>query len=103
MSLLVEFSMSPMDKGVSVSNYVAQNLEIVVNSGIPYRLGPMGTCLEGDWDDVMAVIEKCYRTMAEDCERISCSIKIDARAGETGRLTSKTSKIEEILGRKLNQ
>lgn len=103
MSVLVEFSMSPMDKGPSVSKYVARSLEIIADSGVPYRLGPMGTCLEGDWNDVMGVIEKCYRRMSADCERITCSIKIDARNGAEGRLASKTQSIEKILGRKLDQ
>lgn len=103
MSVLVEFSMSPMDKGASVSKYVARSLEIIADSGVPYRLGPMGTCLEGEWQDVMAVIEKCYRRMSADCERITCSIKIDARNGADGRLESKIEKVENILGRKLEQ
>ncbi|HPF37162.1 MAG TPA: MTH1187 family thiamine-binding protein [Phycisphaerae bacterium] len=103
MSVLVEFSMSPMDKGTSVSDYVARSLDIVSQSGLAYRLGPMGTCVEGDWKDVMGVIEKCYRSMSEECERISCYIKVDARAGETGRINSKIAKVEEILGRKLDQ
>jgi len=102
-SVLVEFSMSPMDKGPSLSKYVARSLEIVASSGIPYRLGPMGTCLEGEWKDVMSVIEQCYRRMSEDCERITCSIKIDARNGADGRLNSKTKSIENILGRPLDQ
>ncbi|MEE8259552.1 MAG: thiamine-binding protein, partial [Nitrospinaceae bacterium] len=45
--ILLEFSMSPMDKGESVSPYVSRSLDIISNSGVPYRLGPMGTCLEG--------------------------------------------------------
>lgn len=92
-----------MDKGPSLSKYVARSLEIVADSGVAYRLGPMGTCLEGEWDEVMAVIEKCYRRMSEDCERITCSIKIDARFGADNRLQSKTDTIENILGRKLDQ
>lgn len=103
MSVLVEFSMSPMDKGASLSKYVARSLEIVADSGVPYRLGPMGTCLEGDWDTVMAVIRQCYDRMSKDCERITCSIKIDARRGDEGRLSGKTQKIEDILGRKFDQ
>ncbi len=95
--------MSPMDKGSSLSKYVARSLEIVASSGVPYRLGPMGTCLEGEWETVMGVIERCYRRMAEDCERITCSIKIDARHGSSGRLDSKTKAIENILGRPLDQ
>ncbi len=103
MSVLVEFSMSPLDKGVSVSKYVARSIDIVANSGLPYRLGPMGTCIEGEWDDVMAVIRQCYQRMSEDCERITCSVKIDARAGEAGRLTGKVDKIESLLGREVNK
>ena len=92
-----------MDKGPSVSKYVARSLEIIAESGVPYRLGPMGTCLEGEWEDVMAVIKRCYQRMSADCERITCSIKVDARHGADGRLESKTEKIENILGRKLEQ
>ena len=86
MSVLAEFSMSPMDQGESVSKYVSQSLEIIADSGLPYRLGPMGTCLEGEWDAVMGVIRQCYLRMAQDCGRITCSIKVDARAGQEGRL-----------------
>ncbi len=101
MSVLVEFSMSPLDQGPSVSRYVARSLDIISSSGVPYRLGPMGTCLEGEWDEVMGVIKRCYETMSEDCQRVTCSIKIDARRGASGRLRGKTDRIESILGRKL--
>lgn len=103
MSVLVEFSMSPMDKGSSLSEYVARSLEIIAQSGISYRLGPMGTCLEGDWDAVMGVIKQCYDRMSRDCDRITCTIKIDARKGRDGRLTAKIEKVESLLGRELNQ
>ena len=51
--LLAEISMWPMDKGESVSAYVAQVFDIIDRSGVPYRLGPLGTCLEGEYDEVM--------------------------------------------------
>ena len=103
MSVLVEFSMSPLDKGVSVSTYVARSIEIVAQSGLPYRLGPMGTCIEGEWDDVMGVIRQCYERMSDDCERITCSVKIDARRGADDRLAGKVDKIEALLGRDVNK
>jgi len=102
MSVLVEFSMSPLDKGQSVSKYVARSLEIISSSGVQYRLGPMGTCLEGEWDEVMGVIKQCYERMSQDCDRVTCSIKIDARAGCEGRLNTKIEKIESLLGRRLD-
>ena len=100
--ILLEFSMSPMDKGESVSPYVSRSLEIISQSGVPYRLGPMGTCLEGDWDQVMGVIKQCFERMSADCSRITCAIKIDYRKGKTGRLESKIASVEAKLGKKLN-
>ena len=51
--VLLEFSMSPLDKGESVGKYVSRSLKIIDESGVDYRLNPMGTVLEGEWDDVI--------------------------------------------------
>ena len=101
--VLLEFSMVPFDKGESVSKYVSRSLDIISSSGVDYRLNPMGTVLEGEWDEVMAVVKKCYETMSEDCGRISCSIKIDSRKGHHGRLDSKIAAIESQLGKTLKK
>jgi uncharacterized protein (TIGR00106 family) len=97
--VLLEFSMSPLGKGESVGKYVARSLDIVDKSGVAYRLNPMGTVLEGDWDEVMGVVKKCYERMKKDCNRISCSIKIDYRKGHAGRLSSKVKSVERRLKR----
>ena len=101
--ILLEFSMSPLGKGESVGAYVARSLEIVEKSGLDYRLHAMGTILEGEWDEVMAIVKECYEAMRVDCPRISCSIKIDAREGASGRLASKVQSVEKRLGRKLKR
>ena len=100
--VLVEFSMTPLGKGESVSRYVSRSLDIVDKSGLPYRLTPMGTIIEGEWDEVMAVVGACFARMREDCDRITTAIKVDYRAGATGRLTAKIASVEEKLGRKLS-
>ena len=100
--VLLEFSMSPMDKGESVSDYVSRSLKIISESGVDYRLNPMGTVLEGEWDEVMGVVKKCYEKMRSDCMRITCSIKIDYRSEKKGRLDSKMASVEKKLGKKLN-
>jgi uncharacterized protein (TIGR00106 family) len=101
MSVLLEFSMSPIGKGESVGKFVARSLAIIDRSGIPYRLNPMGTVLEGTWDEVMGVVKKCYAVMSKDCGRISCSIKIDARKGKEGRIESKVASVERRVGKRL--
>jgi len=97
--VLLEFSMSPLGKGESVGKYVARSLDIIDTSGVDYRLNPMGTVLEGEWDEVFSVVKKCYERMKKDCGRISCTIKVDYRQGHAGRLQSKVASIEKKLKR----
>lgn len=99
--VLLEFSMTPMGAGDSVGDSVAHSLEIIEASGLEYRLHAMGTVIEGEWDEVMAVVTRCYERMRQDYPRISCTIKIDAREGEGGRIVSKVESVEKKLGRKL--
>lgn len=99
--LLAEFSMWPMDKGESVGPYVARILDIVDRSGLPYKLGPLGTCIEGEFSQVMSLIQKCHEALAADCNRIACTIKMDYRKGRSGTLDSKVKSVETHLGRKL--
>ena len=101
--VLLEFSMSPLGKGESVSKYVSRSLDIIDKSGVAYRLNPMGTVLEGEWDEVFAVVRKCYERMKKDCNRISCSIKVDYRKGHSGRLVSQVASVEKTLKRSIRQ
>ena len=97
----LDFSMTPLGKGESVSPYVARCLEVVAASGLDYRLHAMGTTLEGELDDVLAVVRRCFEALSTDCDRVSCSIKIDYRKGKGGRLESKVRKVETLVGRPL--
>jgi len=99
--VLVEFSMSPLGKGESVSQYVCRSLDIIDRSGLPYQLTPMGTIIEGEWDAVFAVIKACQERMSEDCARITTAIKVDYRAAAAGRLESKVRSVQQRLGRDL--
>jgi uncharacterized protein (TIGR00106 family) len=100
---LMEFSMSPLSKGESVSQYVARSLEIVEKSGLDYRLHAMGTVVEGELDDVLDVMRQCFQAMAADCDRITCTAKFDYRKGRQGRLESKVASVEQKLGRPLKK
>ncbi len=99
--VLLEFSMWPLGQGESVSVYVARILDIIDKSGLPYRLTPMGTIIEGEWSEAMAVVTACFEAMKSDCDRIETGIKIDYRSGPESRLTSKIESVEAKLGRKL--
>ncbi len=98
---IAEFSITPIGKGVSVGEYVARCLDIVDRSGLAYRLNPMGTVVEGSFDEVVALIARCHNAVLAHCERVSTVIKIDDRKGVTGQLDAKVADVEKRLGRKL--
>jgi uncharacterized protein (TIGR00106 family) len=95
--VLLDFSMTPLGKGESVSPYVARCLEVVAASGLDYRLHAMGTTVEGELQAVLDVVRRCFEALATDCERISCSVKIDYRKGPGGRLESKVRKVQTLV------
>ncbi len=99
--MLAEFGITPIGKGTSVSRFVARALDIVERSGLDYRLNPMGTVVEGDFDKVLALIARCHKAVARDCARVSTIIKIDDRKGAKGRLEGKVRRVEAALGRTL--
>lgn len=97
MSVIIEFSIFPMDKGQSLSPYVARALKMIQDSGLPYELNPMGTCVEGEWNEVISLVDRCFRELQKDCNRISLSLKADYRKGPGGRLKSKVESVKEKL------
>lgn len=100
--VLLEFAMAPRGHEQSLSADVARIVDIIDRSGLPYQLTPMGTIIEGEWEQVMGVVTACFEAMKADCPRIGTNIKIDYRAGPAGRLTSKVASVQEKVGRKLS-
>ena len=99
--VLLEFSMFPTDKGESVSKYVSQIINLIDNSSISYRLTPMGTILEGEWDEVMAVVSSCFKLLEPQSNRIYSSLKVDYRNTSEPRMKSKIKKIENLLQKEI--
>ena len=101
MSMMVEFSVVPIGKGVSLSAVIAEVMNIVVESGVNYRVNPMGTVLEGDWDAVMSVVKQCHEAVMKNAERAIMTIKVDDRKGKEARMDRKLAAVEQKLGKKL--
>ena len=97
MSTLINFSIFPLDKGESVSVYVARALKIVRDSGLAYKLNPMGTAIEGEWDEVMDVVTSCFEEIKKDCDRVYMTVNADYRKDKLERIESKVQSVESKL------
>lgn len=96
--MLAAFSVTPLGAGDSVGELVADAVQVVRDSGLPNETNAMFTNIEGEWDEVMAVIHRCVEVVAARAPRVSVVIKIDHRPGVDGTMRKKVEKIERELG-----
>ncbi|GIE91123.1 MTH1187 family thiamine-binding protein [Actinoplanes regularis] len=95
--MLVAFSVTPIGVGDSVGDAVAEAVRVVRASGLPNRTDSMFTTIEGEWDEVMAVVKQAVDAVAAVAPRVSLSLKADVRPGVTDALTAKVEYIERVL------
>lgn len=96
MDVIIDLSIFPMDKkGESLSPYVARVLDVIRDSGLKHELGPMGTCIEGEWAEVMAVVDACYRELEHDSDRLYVAFKADCRRGRRDGMDAKVRSVQE--------
>ena len=95
--MIAAFSITPVGAGDSVSAPVADAVRIVRDSGLPNETNAMFTNIEGEWDEVMAVVKQAVDVVAAVSPRVSLVLKADIRPGYTGQLTAKVERIEQAL------
>jgi uncharacterized protein (TIGR00106 family) len=98
--MIVAFSISPTssDSTGSVSDAVAAAVRVVRESGLPTETNAMFTNIEGEWDEVMAVVKRAVDVLAAQSPRVSLVLKADIRPGYTGQLAAKVARVDELLG-----
>jgi uncharacterized protein (TIGR00106 family) len=98
--MIVAISISPSgaDDTGGVSASVAEAVRVVRESGLPNETNAMFTNIEGEWDEVMAVVKQAVMKVAETSPRVGLVLKADLRSGfDTGQLTAKVARVEEHL------
>ncbi|MFC1614848.1 MTH1187 family thiamine-binding protein [Gemmatimonadota bacterium] len=101
--MLFELSLFPLGKSHGMSKDVSRVIDLIDKSGLPYQLTCMGTMLEGEWDEVIELIDKCRQVLLENNDRIYMLLKGDEQKGKTGRIKGKVDSVEQKLGRPVNK
>ncbi len=101
--MLAGFSIVPIGAGSSIGDQLAVALKIVDESGLPYKVNPMGTVVEGEWEEIIALIKKCHDEIMKKEERVLITINIDHRKGKPNRIEEKVASVERRLGKSLNK
>jgi len=95
--MIVAFSVTPLGVGEGVGDAVADAVQVVRDSGLPNRTDAMFTSIEGEWDEVMAVVKQAVDAVAARAPRVSVVLKADVRPGVRDGLTTKVESVERSL------
>jgi uncharacterized protein (TIGR00106 family) len=95
--MIVAFSITPLGVGEAVGKLVADAVRVVRASGLPNHTDAMFTSIEGEWDEVMAVVKEAVEVVAQKTNRVSVVLKADIRAGVANGLITKVEDLERYL------
>lgn len=98
--MIVAISISPSssDETGGVADSVAEAVKVIRDSGLKNETNAMFTNIEGEWDEVMAVVKAAVFKVAETSPRVGLVLKADLRAGhDSGEITAKLERLESHL------
>lgn len=98
--MLVELSVIPVGAGPEMRVPVAQVVDMIDKSGLPYQLTATSTIIEGDWDRVMPLVKQCLDDVRRTVPRVVATMTIDDEAGRTDQLEANVREVEEIIGKR---
>ena len=104
--MLAELEVIPIGtNSASLSGLLAQVAKLIDASGLDYRVGPMGTTVEGDWDRIMTLAKQCHQAILQSADRVMTTIRLDDRKDKpgAGRIVQKVQSLEAKVGRPLKR
>jgi uncharacterized protein (TIGR00106 family) len=102
--MIAQFTLIPLGtKSGSLSKSLAKAMKHVADSGLNYKAGPMGTAVEGEWYQIMNLINRCRKTILREHPRVHIAIAIDDRIGARDQIKGKVKSLEIKMGMKLRK
>lgn len=101
--MLVEFATFPMGKGPKFSKPIAKVIDAIDRSGLKYQTTAMGTLIEGEWDEVFALIKKRHFLLRKNWSRVCTRIVMADRKNFSNPMSEKVDRVEKVLKRKIRR
>jgi len=101
--MLIELSINPLGRGTHLSHDLAEILKTVDESGLKYCLTPLGTCIEGEWDEVMALVKRCHQQERTRSKHVLTTVRIEDEDGATDKLNANIASVERAVGHQLRR
>lgn len=97
-NVICDLTVVTYDIGPSLSPFVAEVIGFIrEDRKVRHQLTPMGSILEGNWEDVLALVDRLFRHFSARYERIGLTFKVDFRRSKGNRMEGKIAAVEEKL------
>lgn len=96
--MLADLAIIPIGHSPHTSQVLADILKTIKDSGLPYQLTPSSTCIEGSWDEIMAVVKRCHQIAYSDTPHVMTLLRIEEDEKSSGKLRSNPASVEQKAG-----
>lgn len=97
--MLMELTVIPLARGRSLSSDIAELVDQIDVSGLPYKVTEFGTVIEGSWDELMSIAKNCHTMIRKKTDRVLILIRLDDYGDRTDLLATTITHVEQHLGR----
>ena len=96
--VLFNLTMFPVGAGDEIAKPVADVVDEIGRSGLPYAVNGAATVIEGDWDRVMPVVHRALSRLRGSHDRVYMVLTVDDHAGVRDRMHEAVEDVERELG-----
>ena len=97
MFVIIDLCLVPIGVGTSLSPYIKECKKIIEEYNLTHELGPNGTSIEGDWEEVFRCVRRCHEKIHEQgAPRIYTTIKVNTRIDKKQKFKDKIKSVLEI-------
>ena len=86
-----------------VSNGFSRTTGILAAAGLPYRVGPMGTVVQGEWNEIFAAIRQCHDANTALHKHVITTIVIDDQSDGPREIDEVARNAEQLMWRQARQ
>jgi uncharacterized protein YqgV (UPF0045/DUF77 family) len=101
--MLAELRLTPVGPGIPFLLLIADLLPVLAESPLQYQVHAMSTTLEGELEDILAIVRRCHDVACKHADRVLIELSIDDRAGAEGELVRSLDHLHSISGRPLER
>ena len=96
--MLADLSIIPVGRSPHTSDTLASVLKIIKDSGLAYQLTPTSTCIEGSWDEIMAVVRRCHEVARDETPHVVTLLKLESDDRSLDKMNNNIASVEEQAG-----